>query len=78
MGVFYRVAEEAGSDKSGSMSHIHHEKSSYLIRDLAYPGIVPFPRICRSTADDQLRLELESPLLHLLIVYESCLLVETI
>ena len=78
MCIFHRVAQEAGSDKSCSVRHVDPEDSTHLVGDLAHSCIVPLAGISGSTTDDELRLVLESCLLHLFVIDHTCRLLESV
>ena len=78
VGILDRVVQQAGSDKSCRVSHIHHKDSAYLVCDLTHPLPVPLTGISGSTADNQLGLVLEGSLLHLVVVHTAGLLVELV
>ena len=42
VGIFERVVEQTGGDKTCGMGHVDHKYCSDLVGDLAHAGIVPF------------------------------------
>ena len=76
--VLNRVVEQTCSDKTCWVSHINHEKSTYLISNLTHTSVIPLTAVSRTTTDDELWLVLLSELLHLVIVNTTSLLVEVV
>ena len=73
-----RVIEETCSDEPSGVSHIDEEDSPDLICDLTDTLVVPFARVSRAPCDDELRLVLESTLLHLIVVYTTRFLADIV
>ena len=78
MCILNRVVEQSGSNQSGRVSHIYHKQSTNLIGNLAHALVVPLAAVGRAAADDELRLVLESELLHMVVVYASGFWVEVV
>ena len=78
MGIFHGIVEQAGCDESGRMRHVNHEKCSYLVGNFAHAFVVPLAAVGRSAANDEFGLVLHGELLHLVVVYASCLLVQVV
>ena len=50
------------------MRHVDEQDGPYLVGDLAHAFVVPFTAVCRSAADDEFRLVLQSEGLHRIVV----------
>ena len=78
MCILNRIVEQSGSNQSGWVCHIYHQKSTNLIGNLAHTLVVPLAAVSRTTTNNKLRLMLNSKSLHMVVVYTSSLRVEVV
>ena len=78
VGIFHGVLEQTGRNHSGSMGHIHHKNGTHLVGNLPHPGVIPLAGVGGSSSDDELRLVLQSEPLHLIVIYQAGVLVQSV
>ena len=65
------AADETGTGRSPVMGHVAHEQSADLPGNIVKALVVPLARVCRATADQHFRPEVERLLLKLIVVNVS-------
>ena len=78
MGVFHGVVQQAGGDQSGRVGHVDEQQRAHLVGDFAHTFVVPFARIGRGAADDELRTVFQRLAFHVFVVDRAGLLVELV
>ena len=78
MGVFHGVVQQAGGDQSGRVGHVDEQQRAHLVGDFAHTFVVPFARIGRGAADDELRPVFQRLAFHVFVVDRAGLLVELV
>ena len=78
VGILQWVVEQTGCNQTSRVSHINHEEGTHLIGNLAHAGIIPLTAVSTTATDNQLRLVLQSQLLHLVVIHTTRLLVQVV
>ena len=76
--VFYGIVKQTSSNKTCGVSHVNHQKGTYLVGNFAHTFVIPFTTISTTTTNNQFGFVFQCQLLHFVVVNTTCFRIQVI